>query len=139
MSINSEWKRLRAELEGRTSPLEEEAATLQAKQRFLEEFAKDFERRIPAAAVAVEEGRVSSTDLRRKPPMDVAAVYAVLASGGDPRAEDVKALYDEVKEERRRHHSMVELEEWSPGIGREYDAWFWEMVERHAERRDVCF
>jgi hypothetical protein len=123
-------------LEGHISPLEEEAATLQAKQRFLEEFAQDFERRIPPAAVAVEENRVSSTDLRRKSPMEVAAVYVVLASGDDPRAKEVKALYDDVKEERRKHHSMVELEEWSPGIGREYDAWFWEMVERHAERRE---
>ena len=65
-------------------------------------------------------------------PITAAAFYAVLASRGDPLAEEARARYAEISERRRRHHTAVELEEKFPGIVQAHRKRFAEMVERHA-------
>ena len=103
-------------------------------RRFGESFERDFERSLQYARRRVEEGTVSRADLEGSSPMTIAAVYAVLASRGNPLAEEIRELYEEVRETGRRHHATRELEEYAPGIGAEFDRFFWEVVERHAHK-----
>jgi hypothetical protein len=116
---------------------EERSANGAGAARELEKSAQDFEwrvERLKSAAGRDPLGGLDITELRRRPPVEIAAVYVVLSQRGErAMARAVKDLYDDVKEERSRHPAVIELEEWSPGTGRAYDRWFWEMVERHAQ------
>jgi hypothetical protein len=104
-------------------------------QRFGESFERDFERSLRYARSRVEEGSISRADLVGAPPITIAAVYAVLAARGEvERAEEVRELYEEERESRSRHYTFREFEEMAPGVGEEVDKWFWEMVERHAQK-----
>jgi hypothetical protein len=108
-------------------------------QQFGESFKRDFERSLEYAKSRVEAGTISRAELEGAVPITLAAVYAVLASRDDPRAEEVRKLYEEERGRRRHHHTHKELEEWAPGVGDEFDRYFWEIVERHAQSREDGF
>ncbi len=99
-------------------------------QRFGESFERDFERSLQYARSRVEEGRVSRADLEGSSPMTIAAVYSVLASRGDRRAEEVRRLYEDVREDRRHHYASR-----GPKAAEEVDRFFGDMVERHAREK----
>jgi hypothetical protein len=105
-------------------------------QRFLDETTRDFEALVPKVVPRVDAGLVSRAYLENESPRTIAAVYAVLRSRSDPRAEDVKATHEAVMEQRRQHPSYVELEEMFPGTHRKFQDWFWEVVERYAESHE---
>ena len=102
-------------------------------QRFGESLERDFERSVRYAEGRIEAEDVNMADLKRHPPTTIAAYYAVLAREGDSRAEEVRALYKDVHEERERHPALLELRERAPGVGDVFDSFFWQMVERYAQ------
>jgi hypothetical protein len=131
MSLNGRLKRL----EGSTGISQEDEVRHRqaANQRFLEGVAQDFEKRILRAVDYVEAGRVSRTDLEGKAPIEIAAVYVVLKARGDPRAEEVKEIHEEAKDEPRRQAARAEMERMKPGTTQAYMDWFEGLVERYAE------
>ena len=100
-------------------------------QRFLEGISRDFEALVPKVVPRVDAGLVSRAHLENESPRTIAAVYAVLRSRNDPRAEDVKEIHEAVLEQRSHHRE--ELEQMYPGTQRKLEDWFWAVVERYAE------
>jgi hypothetical protein len=101
------------------------------RERFAESLEESSERSLSHARAHLDAG-----DTRLPGPGDApitaAAFYAVLASRGDPLAEEARALYAEISERRRRHPAAVELEERAAGITEASRRQFAELVERHA-------
>jgi hypothetical protein len=129
-SIDRRIQRLEDHYHANASEAEERAARAASRKRGLEKTEREFSQRVERlkSAAGLDLG-----GLRGKPPMEIAAAYVVLMHRGEREmAAAVKDLYDDVKEERSRWPASVELERWAPGIGRWYDSWFWEIVERHA-------
>ena len=102
-------------------------------QRFLEGISRDFEALVPKVVPRVDAGLVSRAHLENESPRTIAAVYAVLRSRNDPRADDVKEIHEAVMEQRYQHPSYAELEQMHPGTQRKLEDWFWAVVERYAE------
>ena len=122
----------------RLTPADDPERERRARERFLESREERFEQSLNHVRARLDAG-----DARLPRPGDspitAAAFYAVLASRGDPRAEGARALYAEISERSRRHHTAVELEEKHPGIVEAHRRWFAAMVERHAQRREDRF
>jgi hypothetical protein len=95
--------------------------------------AQDFEALVPKVVPRVDAGLVSRAHLDHEAPRVIAAVYAVLRSRNDPRAEEVKEIRETVMQRRRQHPHYAELEQISPGTQRRLNDWFWDLVERYAE------
>jgi hypothetical protein len=135
MSLNGRLKRLE-ESTYSISP-EDKAKRRQANnQRFLEGIARDFEALVPKVVPRIDAGLASRAHLEHESPRVIAAVYAVLRSRNDPRAEEMKEIHETVMEQRRQHPHYAELERISPGTPRALNDWFWELVERYAESNE---
>jgi hypothetical protein len=136
-SLNGRLKRL--EERAGISPEEEGERQQAANRRFLEGMAQDFEALVPKVVPRVDAGLVSRAHLENESPRVIAAVYAVLRSRNDPRAEEVKEIHETVMERRRQHPHYAELEQISPGTQRRLNDWYWDLVERYAESREDGF